>query len=277
MPDISQLIISFILGIIEGITEFLPISSTGHVIIVEYYLNGYIDSTIHIFIIIIQLGTFLSTIITFWNKLYNKNINYISNTSVKKYYQYNYLYIYHILIGTVPGILIGIIFHEKIKLLLLNPIYVMYGLIFGSIFLLISEWNISKVSSNRISNINNINYSQSFLIGCIQCLAFCPGFSRSGATIAGGLLVGLNRQIALEFSFLLAIPIILGSITFTIYHNISYIKIDNILCLVIGNITAFVTSFFTIKFLLKIIQNISFIPFIIYRLSLASIIYLLNK
>lgn len=270
--NMFELIVAFVLGIVEGITEFFPISSTGHIILITYCLD-YINDSSQMLIIIMQFGTILSTVIIFRNQLCNINVNCISNLFVKKHYRYDHLCIYHMFIGTVPGGFVGLIFYKKIKLLFLDPIYVIYGLILGSIFLLIAEWNVSKLSINRTSDINKISCLQSFLIGCCQCLSFFPGFSRAGSTIAGGLLVGLNRRIALEFSFLLSMPIILGSIILTLYYYKSCIYMFNIMELIIGSITAFVTSFFTIRFFLRIVQNISLVPFVMYRFLLAAIIY----
>lgn len=266
------LIIPFIIGVIEGITEFLPISSTGHIILLKYFFN-YTNDLNQILIIIIQLGVILSILITFWDQLYKINKNCILKIFNKKHHFYPHLCIYHIIIGTIPGILFGAIFHKNIKIIFSNPIYIIYGLIFGSIFLLIGEWSLFQSSKNRISNINHINNYQAFLIGCFQCLSFLPGFSRFGSTIVGGLLVGLNKRIALEFSLILAIPIILGSIILTIYHNKHDINPTNITTLIIGSITAFITSLFFIKTILKLVQKISLIPFAIYRIVLAIIVY----
>lgn len=272
MSNISKLIFSVILGIIEGITEFLPISSTGHIILIKNVLSCTYDS-MPIFIVIIQLGAILAVLIIFKNQFYNISVQYISNIYNKQYNAKNCLCIQHILIGTAPGVVVGILFYEKIKLLFFNPIYIVYGLVLGNILLLISEWYVSVVSLRYISDINNITYFQAFIIGCFQCLAFWPGFSRLGSTIGGGLLVGLTRRVALEFSFFLAIPIILGSTIFTIYRQKFDIDYINIIIIIIGCASAFIVALVTMQFFIKIVQNISLIPFVMYRCLLAIIIY----
>lgn len=267
--DVRRLVISLILGIVEGLTEFLPISSTGHMILVENILNCMDDSVIA-FTVIIQLGAILSITKIFWNRLYCMSMISIKKIFVQQHDNKNYLCIRHILLGTLPGTILGMIFYEKIKLVF-ELIYIMYGLIIGGVFLLIGELYISK--KPRVSDINNITYLQAFLIGCFQCLAFWPGFSRAGATIGGGLLVGLNRRISSEFSFFLAVPIIFGSAVLTLYHYRSFIDLVDALLLLGGSVIAFIVALFTVRYFLKIVQNVSLIPFAIYRFLLAGGIY----
>ncbi|URJ30618.1 undecaprenyl-diphosphate phosphatase [Candidatus Blochmannia vicinus (nom. nud.)] len=269
MLDVHRLTISLILGIVEGLTEFLPISSTGHMMLVESIAH-YMDDSEKTFAVIIQLGAILSITIMFWNRLYSMGIICIKKIFVKQHYDKNHLCIRHILLGTFPGVILGLIFYEEIRLIF-GLTYIMYGLIIGGIFLLIGELCLLK--GPRVSDIDNITYVQSFLIGCFQCLAFWPGFSRAGATIGGGLLVGLNRRISSEFSFFLAIPIIFGSVVLTLYHCGSSISAIDALLLVGGSIVAFVIALLTVKCFLKIVQNISLVPFAIYRFLLAGGIY----
>ncbi|URJ25150.1 undecaprenyl-diphosphatase UppP [Candidatus Blochmannia ocreatus (nom. nud.)] len=269
---IHKLIIVFILGIVEGLTEFLPISSTGHMIMVKNLLNCTDDSMIN-FVIVIQFGVVISIVLTFWKKLCAMHIICINNFFSKIHVDIQHFCIQHILLGTFPGIILGIILYESIRYIF-DITYIIYGLIFGSVFLLIGELYYFKTPSCTF-DIDKMTYAQALLIGCCQCLAFLPGFSRSGATIGAGLLVGLNRRVSTEFSFFIAIPVIFGAIVCTIYQcRLFFNNIQDILLLIIGSGAAFVISFFTIKYFLKIIQKISFIPFIIYRILLAGFIYL---
>ncbi|URJ25818.1 undecaprenyl-diphosphatase UppP [Blochmannia endosymbiont of Camponotus sp.] len=268
--DVRKLVVSLILGIVEGLTEFLPISSTGHMILVENVLNC-MDDSVMAFTVIIQLGAILSITKIFWNQLYGMGMICIKKIFFKQHDDNNHLCIRHILLGTVPGIMLGMVFYEKIGLIF-ELTYIMYGLIIGGIFLLVGELCVSTRAS-CVSDINNITYLQAFLIGCFQCLAFWPGFSRAGATIGGGLLVGLNRRISSEFSFFLAVPIIFGSAVLTLYHYRSFIGLMDALLLIGSSIIAFVIALFTVRYFLKIVQNVSLIPFAIYRFLLAGGIY----
>ncbi|URJ27309.1 undecaprenyl-diphosphatase UppP [Candidatus Blochmanniella camponoti] len=267
--NVRKLAVSLILGIVEGLTEFLPISSTGHMILVENVLNCMDDSVIA-FTVIIQLGAILSITKIFWNQLYGMSMICIKKMFFKQHDDTNHLCIRHIFLGTFPGIMLGMIFYEKIGLIF-ELTYIMYGLIIGGIFLLVGELCVSK--EPRVSDINSITYLQAFLIGCFQCLAFWPGFSRAGATIGGGLVVGLNRRISSEFSFFLAVPIIFGSAVLTLYHNRSCIGFMDALLLIVGSAIAFFIALFTVRYFLKIVQNVSLIPFAIYRFLLAGGIY----
>ncbi|URJ29734.1 undecaprenyl-diphosphate phosphatase [Blochmannia endosymbiont of Camponotus sp.] len=269
MLDVRKLIISLILGVVEGLTEFLPISSTGHMMLVESIFH-YMEDSEKTFTVIIQLGAILSITIMFWNRLHSMSVVCIKKMFVKQHYGNNHLCIRHILLGTFPGVVLGLIFYKEIKLIF-GLTYIMYGLIIGGIFLLIGELCLLK--GPRVSEIDNITYVQSFLIGCFQCLAFWPGFSRAGATIGGGLLVGLNRRISLEFSFFLAVPIIFGSVVLTLYHCGSSISTTDALLLIGSSIVAFVIASLIVRCFLKIVQNISLIPFAIYRFLLAGGIY----
>ncbi|WP_159714898.1 undecaprenyl-diphosphate phosphatase [Blochmannia endosymbiont of Camponotus nipponensis] len=267
--DAHKLIISFILAVVEGLTEFLPISSTGHMILVQSILNC-TDDSVKIFTVIIQLGAILSITKIFWNRLYSMGVICIRKIFIKQHYANNHLCIRHILLGTFPGIILGVVFYENIRLFF-ELTYIMYGLIIGGIFLLVGELYLPK--EPRVSNIDNITCLQAFLIGCFQCLAFWPGFSRSGATIGGGLLVGLNRNISLEFSFFLAIPIIFGATVLTLYRYESVIDTIGAFFLIGGSIIAFTIALFTVRLFLKIVQGFSLIPFAIYRFFLAGVIY----
>lgn len=271
MLDVHRLIVVFVLGIIEGLTEFLPISSTGHIILINNLLNSthFIDN---IFIIIVQLGAVFSIVLVFRHKLYRMSVVCIINLFTKRHYQYSHLCFLHVLIGTCPGIMLGVLFFEKIRSIF-DLLHVVYGLVIGGIFLLIADRCLSHKVLLRISHIDDMTFLQAFLIGCFQCLAFFPGFSRAGATIGGGLLVGLNRRTSLEFSFFLAIPIICGAAILTLYYCRSYISMIDSLFLLIGCCITFCVAIFTIRFFLKIVQSISFIPFVIYRFILAGGIY----
>lgn len=272
MIELHKLIISFILGAIEGLTEFLPISSTGHIILVKILLDHTYDIDT-IFVVVTQLGAIFSIVLIFWRRLYRMGFICTMELFLKKHYgdSHSHLCLLHILVGTLPGVFLGALFFDKIKLIF-DLKHVMYGLVAGGIFLFISE-RYFFIKAPYVFHVDNITYFQAFLVGCFQCLAFFPGFSRSGATIGGGLLVGLDRSTSLKFSFFLSVPIIFGAVVLTIYYDRAFLFTTDFLFLLVGCIVSFVISVFTVKFFLKIVQSISFIPFIIYRFLLAGSIY----
>ncbi|ABF13789.1 undecaprenyl-diphosphate phosphatase [Candidatus Palibaumannia cicadellinicola] len=273
MVDIYGLVVALILGIVEGLTEFLPVSSTGHMILVSYMLGFNNDKT-KIFEVLIQLGSILAVIIICkqrWFLLFGLNL--------KKWeiYQHNInhgsrLHLYHIILGLIPSSILGLMFYEQIKSFF-EPKYVMYSLILGSLLLLISQLIHDK--KPRATCIDDISYLQAFLIGCFQCFALLPGFSRSGATISGGMLVGVSSDAAFEFSFLLAVPMIFGATILDLYRHLPVLSLDDIPMFIIGFITAFLVALITIKLFWRIIKGMSFIPFVLYRFLLVIVFYLI--
>ncbi|WP_053097410.1 undecaprenyl-diphosphate phosphatase [Candidatus Palibaumannia cicadellinicola] len=275
MNDINLLFIALILGVVEGLTEFVPISSTGHMILVSQLL-GFHYYNIKTFEIIIQLGPVVAVICILWrrvlgiiglnlDKISNHNININSNKKLN---------INHITLGIIPSMVLGLICHKQIKNFF-EPKYVISALLLGSIWLLAGQLllNYRKNSSSVTVFIDDISYLQAFLIGCFQCFALWPGFSRSGATISGGILVGVSRTVAFEFSFILSVPIKLGATILDLYKNLPFIFLHDLPIFTIGISTSFFISFVIIKYLFKIIQCISLVPFIIYRFVLVIILY----
>ncbi|MBX4180825.1 undecaprenyl-diphosphate phosphatase [Sodalis sp. CWE] len=267
-------IIAFIFGILEGITEFLPISSTGHIILVGNLL-GFMGNKAKSFETVVQLGSILAIVKVFWERLFN-----LTKTYLEKIYRLEYnhlcnkssqLNFNHILLGVTPSVIVGSICYEQIKSIYI-PIYVMYALIAGGMLLLAGEW-IKLTVISRTENINELTYLQAFLIGCFQCLAFWPGFSRSGATISGGLIVNVSRYAASEFSFILAIPTLLGASMVDLYKNLPFLVWQDFSMFIIGFTTAFLVARLSVKLFLRIIRHVSFVPFAIYRFFLAAMIY----
>ncbi len=206
MTDMHSLLVAAILGIVEGLTEFLPVSSTGHMIIVGHLL-GFEGDTAKTFEVVIQLGSILAVVVMFWRRLFGLigiHFGHPPHEGVGK----GRLSLIHILLGMVPAVVLGLVFHDFIKSLF-NPINVMYALVVGGVLLIIAE--VLKPKEPKAPGLDDMTYRQAFFIGCFQCLALWPGFSRSGATISGGMLVGVSRYAASEFSFLLAVPMMMGA------------------------------------------------------------------
>ncbi|WAI18214.1 MAG: undecaprenyl-diphosphate phosphatase [Buchnera aphidicola (Acyrthosiphon caraganae)] len=265
MLHLNQVIASIIIGVIEGITEFLPISSTGHMIIASHLLKIENNNT-KILEIFIEFGSALS-ILYFFHKKILKIIKF--NINEKKIKTKNM----HILISIFPTIFFGLIFYKKIKLLF-NTYDVMYSLILGGFFLLVAE--IFKPKKHKTSNIHDISLFQSAVIGLFQIFCLYPGFSRSGVTIATGILLGIKRSVAIEFSFIISIPLIMGASFFDFINNISNIKASDFPIFFLGTIISFTISMLCIKQLLKIINKTSLIFFGIYRFIIAGFIYFIN-
>lgn len=268
MADLHQLVIAFILGVVEGVTEFLPVSSTGHMILVGSLL-GFTDDKAKTFEVIIQLGSILAVVAVFWRRLFGLigiHFGRVPHEGVGS----GRLKLGHILLGMVPAVVLGLVFHEAIKSIF-EAKYVVYALVVGGLLLLTGEWFKPKVP--RAAGIDDITYLQAFLIGCFQCLALWPGFSRSGATISGGLLVGVSRYAASEFSFILAVPMMIGATVLDLYKSLPFLSMQDFPMFAVGFITAFVVALLAIKLFLQLIKRISFVPFAIYRFILAAVVY----
>ncbi|AHB69024.1 undecaprenyl-diphosphate phosphatase [Cronobacter malonaticus] len=268
MTDMHSLLVAAILGIVEGLTEFLPVSSTGHMIIVGHLL-GFEGDTAKTFEVVIQLGSILAVVVMFWRRLFGLigiHFGHPPHEGVGK----GRLSLIHILLGMVPAVVLGLVFHDFIKSLF-NPINVMYALVVGGVLLIIAE--LLKPKEPKALGLDDMTYRQAFFIGCFQCLALWPGFSRSGATISGGMLVGVSRYAASEFSFLLAVPMMMGATALDLYKSMSFLTMADLPMFAVGFVTAFVVALVAIKTFLHLIKRISFIPFAIYRFIVAAAVF----
>ncbi len=269
MADLHTLVVAFILGVVEGLTEFLPVSSTGHMIIVGSWL-GFDDEKAKTFEVIIQLGSILAVVVMFWRRLFGLigiHFGAVPHEGRGK----DHLTLGHILLAMIPAVVLGLVFHSTIKSLF-NPQNVMYALIVGGFLLLAAEW--LKPKTPRATGLDDITYRQAFMIGCFQCLALWPGFSRSGATISGGMLVGVSRYAASEFSFILAVPMMMGATVLDLYKSWHFLSLTDLPMFAVGFTTAFLVALVAIKTFLKLIKRISFVPFAIYRFFVAGVVYL---
>lgn len=236
-----------ILSIIEGITEFLPISSTGHLILASNLLGlNQEDNFLKSFEIVIQLGAILAVLFLFWRKFLDIRL------------------LIKLCIAFLPTGICGLLLYKFIKELF-HPNTVAYMLIIGGILFIILELFL-KDKQAKVNNIESISYKTAFFIGCFQCLAMIPGTSRSGSTIFGGLLLKLNRKVAAEFSFLLAVPTMFVASGYDIYKNIDTFSTQNISYILLGMFLTFIFAIVAIKVLLKFISNFSYISFGIYRI-----------
>ncbi len=254
---------SIVLGIIEGVTEFLPISSTGHLILAEHLLNIPTTEFLKSFDIFIQLGAILAVVVIYWTKVWN-NRNLIGK----------------LLVAFLPTAIIGLTVYKMIKQFLLgNSMVVLVSLFIGGIIILCFEkwYKNAHTSTEKPTTLENISYSQAFKIGLFQSIAVIPGVSRSGATILGGLWLGVERQAIVEFSFLLAIPTMAAATGLDLLKSGFKFTHTEWMYLAVGFITTFIVAYLAVKFLLNYIKKHDFTAFGWYRIVIAIIGFLILK
>lgn len=248
-----SLIQSIILSVVEGFSEFLPISSTGHLILTSELLQIPSSEFLKSFVILIQLGAILAVVVIYWKKLWG-------NFSLWK----------NILLAFIPSVVLGLFFYDYIKSSLLgNPLVVIWSLLIGGIAMIIFEKVHSKDALSKVKETKNLKTKDYLLIGLCQSVAMVPGVSRAMATIFGGMGVGMDRKKATEFSFLLAIPTMFGATTLDLVKVGFSFSTSEVGLLLVGLLGAFITALFTIKFLIKFVQTHNFIGFGVYRIILA--------
>ena len=258
--DFYLLWIAFLLGIVEGVTEFLPVSSTGHLIIGAELL-GYTDSSSKVFEIFIQLGAIFAVVVEYRKKILDTFIG-IRTDKVAQGFTKN------LFIAFVPAAILGFFFHSLIKLYLFNPVVVGIALIVGGILMIIIE---KKLPNRPEVNVDKISNKQALIVGIAQCFSLIPGISRAASTIMGGLIGGLDRKTATEFSFFLAIPIIFAASIFDLFSNIEILSKSDIPVFLVGFITAFLSAYFIIKIFIWFVANNTFIAFGWYRIIVGSL------
>lgn len=263
----SELLKVIILGIVEGITEWLPISSTGHMILVDEFIKMDITEEFKsLFLVVIQLGAILSVIVIYFPKLWpfsSKEKNFIKKETWSLWFK--------IAIACIPAGIIGILFNDRIDELFYNATTVTITLlVYGIIFIVIENKGIENHA--KITSLSDITYKMAFFIGIFQLLSLIPGTSRSGATIIGGLLLGASRFVAAEFTFFLAIPVMVGASLIKIIKFGFTFTSAEIIVLAVGMITAFVVSIVAIKFLMNYIRKHDFKVFGWYRIVLSVLV-----
>src|SRR3990172_11993990 len=243
---------TLILGIVEGVSEFLPISSTGHLILASTLLHLEQTDFQKSFQIAIQLGAILSVVVLYWRSL-------LVNFEILK----------RVITAFIPTAILGFLFYKIIKRVLLGSnTVVLCSLLMGGIFLILFEvWHREKESASE--ELSAISYSKSFMIGLCQAVAMIPGVSRSAATIIGGLILGIKRKTIVEFSFLLSVPTMAAATGLDLMKNGGHFSLEEFKLLLMGFITSFVVALLSIKWLIHFIKNHTFISFGIYRILIS--------
>lgn len=252
---------AFILGVVEGLTEFLPISSTGHQIIVADII-GFGGERAEAFNIIIQLAAILAVVWEFRRKILDIVVGLPSEPRAQRFTA-------NLLIAFAPAVVLGVAFADQIHRYLFNPITVAVALVIGGFVML---WAENREHRIRAETVDQMTWKDALKVGCAQCLALVPGTSRSGATIIGGLLFGLSRKAATEFSFFLAMPTMVGAAVYSGYKYRHLFQPDDLPVFAIGFVTSFIFAMIAVRGLLKFIANHSYAAFAWYRIAFGLLI-----
>lgn len=266
-----EIIKTIILGVVQGITEWLPISSTGHMILVDAFmpLKVYADEVVNkefvdMFMVVIQFGSILAVLLLYFHKL---NPFSPKKDNIQK--RDTWVLWSKVLVASVPAAVVGLLFDDIIDALLYNPLTVAIALIvYGILFIIIEK----KKKKPLVTNLNDLDYKTAFKIGAFQMLALIPGTSRSGSTILGATIVGCSRKVASEFSFFMAIPVMFGASLLKIIKLDMALDLSGIIILLLGMVVAFVVSVIVIKSLMRYIRKHDFTIFGYYRIVLGIIV-----
>lgn len=249
----------FFYSLIEGLTEFLPVSSTGHLVIYSHFLAKENEAFIKSFEVIIQFGAIFSVLVVYWKNFFS-SIQFYKN----------------LLVAFFPTAVIGFLLRNIVNEWLGSILIVAWALIIGGVILIASDYWFRETAQDG-KDLQNMTYKESFLLGVIQCLAMIPGVSRSGATIVGGLGLKYNKKSAAEFSFFLGVPTIAAATLYKGYKIIPTITSDQIVTLLMGCVLSFIVAVIAIKTFIAFVSKYGFKPFGFYRIALGSLIIFLNR
>ncbi len=257
--DIALLIKAAIMGVVEGLTEFLPISSTGHLILAGALL-GFDDEKAKVFDIAIQTGAIFAVIMVYWQKIKSTVVALPTQRQAQRL-------ALNVLIAFLPAVLLGLLFGKAIKAHLFTPTVVASTFIIGGLIIL---WAERRQTHNpavaRILEADDMTALDAFKVGIAQCLAMVPGTSRSGATIIGGMLLGLSRKAATDFSFYLAIPTLIGAGAYSLYKERALLSLADLPVFTVGLVFSFLSAWLCVRWLLRFIATHSFVGFAWYRI-----------
>lgn len=259
--DIILILKTIVMGLVEGATEFLPISSTGHLIITGDVLEFLDKNKRDVFEIVIQLGAILAVV---WE--YRQRFTHVAASLNEPKSQQ---FVFNLFIAFLPLAIIGLTFHQQIKALLFNPKSVAIALIIGGFIILWIERRLPKVI---IHDVDDMNWKHALKVGFAQAIALIPGASRAGSTIIGGMLFGLSRTTATEFSFFLAVPVMFAATAYDLYKSRDLLAADDLMIFFIGFVTAFIAALIVIRVLIRFVQSHDFTIFAWYRIIFGAIV-----
>lgn len=262
--DVVLLVKAAIMGIVEGLTEFLPISSTGHLILTGHLLGLHGDRD-KVFEIAIQTGAILAVILVYWQKIRSTMVALPSDREAQRFAT-------NVLIAFFPAVVMGLAFGKAIQANLFTPVVVAISLILGGFVIL---WAEKRQHPNiRVDEAEHMRWTDALKVGLVQCVAMIPGVSRSGATIIGGMFLGLSRRAATDFSFYLAIPTLIGAGVYSLYKERAALSADDLPMFGVGLLFSFISAWLCVRWLLRYISTHTFIPFAWYRIVFGVIVLL---
>jgi len=255
--DSLLLLKAAIMGVVEGLTEFLPISSTGHLILAGSLL-GFDDAKAKVFDIAIQTGAIFAVILVYWQRIRDTLVALPTQRQAQRF-------ALNVLIGFFPAVVLGLLLGKAIKAHLFTPTVVASTFIIGGFIILWAERR--QQAAVRIASVDDMGSWDALKVGLVQCLAMIPGTSRSGATIIGGMLLGLSRKAATDYSFFLAIPTLIGAGVYSLYKERALLSMADMPVFAVGLVFSFISAWLCVRWLLRYISSHSFVPFAYYRIA----------
>ena len=260
--DIALLIKAALMGIVEGLTEFLPVSSTGHLILAGSLL-GFTDDKSKVFDIAIQTGAIFAVMLVYWQRLRDTVTQLGSSRRAQRF-------VVNVAIAFVPAVVLGLLFGKAIKAHLFTPAVVASTFILGGFVILWAERR--TATPVRVNEVDEMSPLDALKVGLAQCLALVPGTSRSGATIIGGMLFGLSRKAATDFSFFLAMPTLIGAGAYSLYKERALLSVADIPLFGVGLLFSFLSAWLCVRWLLRYISTHNFVPFAWYRIAFGIVV-----
>jgi undecaprenyl-diphosphatase len=265
---------ALILGVVEGLTEFLPVSSTGHLIVTGSALD-FEGEFAKVFFVVIQFGAILAVCWEFRRKIGSVIAGLPTRPDARRF-------ALNVIVATVPAVVLGLLFERAIKSVLFSPVPVAFALVAGGLVILWVEWRRRGAGAPaaqipaRVGSIDEITPVDAFKVGCAQCFALIPGMSRSGSTIIGAMLFGFERRVATEFSFFLAIPVIFGATVYELHKNWQGLSVEWFGLFGLGFVAAFASAFLCVRWLLRFVASHDFTAFAWYRIAFGLVILVLG-
>ena len=260
--DTLLLVKAAIMGIVEGLTEFLPISSTGHLILAGS-LMGFVGNKAKVFEIAIQTGAIFAVMLVYWQKIRSTLVALPSSPQAQRF-------ALNVFIGFLPAVVLALLFGKYVQEHFFTPVIVATTFIVGGFIILWAEKR--PASATRVQSIDDMTPMDALKVGLVQCLALIPGMSRSGSTIIGGMVMGLSRKAATDFSFFLAMPTLIGAGVYSLYKERALLSMADVPLFAVGLIFSFISAWLCVRWLLRFISSNSFVPFAWYRIVFGIIV-----